>query len=83
MSGSASPAEEAIGVECAWPVRFVSVAELGVVRQSIGGVPHGPAWRVLVLAVVVCLLTLGGWSLKDSAIDIVTMLPGGVPTQAE
>lgn len=83
MSGSASPAEEAIGVECAWPVRFVSVAELGVVRQSIGGVPHGPAWRVFVLAVVVCLLTLGGWSLKDSAIDIATMLPGGVPTQAE
>ncbi|MBK8336664.1 MAG: hypothetical protein IPL03_08720 [Sterolibacteriaceae bacterium] len=83
MSGSASPAEEAIGVECAWPVRFVSVAELGVVQQSIGGVPHGPAWRVLVFAVVVCLLTLGGWSLKDSAIDIATMLPGGVPTQAE
>lgn len=82
MNGSASPAEEAIGVECAWPVRFVSVAELGVVRQSVG-VPHGPAWRVLVFAVVVCLLTLGGWSLKDSAIDIATILPGGVPTQVE
>lgn len=83
MSGSASPAEEAIGVECAWPVRFVSVAELGVVRQSVGAPPPGPGWRVVVVAVVVCLPTLGGWSLKDSAIDIATILPGGVPTQAE
>jgi hypothetical protein len=82
MSGSASPADESIGVECAWPVRYGSVAEARVVRQSVG-VPHRPDWRVLVIAVMVCLLTLGGWSLKDSAIDMTTILPGGVPTQAE
>lgn len=82
MSGSASPADEAIGVECAWPVRVVSIADPRGVRQTVV-VPHGPRRRVLVIAVVVGLLTLGGWGLKDSAIDIATNLPGGVPTQAQ
>jgi hypothetical protein len=82
MSGSASPADEAIGVECAWPVRFVSIAQVRGVQQSVC-VPRRPGWRALVIAVVVCLLTFGGWSLKDSVIDLSTIAPGGVPTQAE
>lgn len=82
MSGSATPTDEAIGVECAWPVRVVSIAKPRDVRQTVV-VPQAPRRRVLLVAVVVGLLTLGGWSLKDSAIDIATNLPGGVPTQAE
>jgi hypothetical protein len=43
----------------------------------------GHAWRAIAVAVVVALLTFGGWSLKDSAIDIATVLPSSVPAQIE
>lgn len=81
MSPAAPLAEEAIGVECAWPVREVMTANR--TRADHKARISRRAWRAIALAVVAGLLTAGGLSLKDSAIDISTVLPSGVPTQTE
>jgi hypothetical protein len=71
-----------MGVECAWPVREVVTIDRQSVQLPLGKLRRH-AWRAVAVAVVVALLTFGGWTLKDSAIDIATVLPSSVPTQIE
>lgn len=82
MSPSVPRLEEAIGVECAWPVRQVVTIDRQSVQRPSGNLRRY-ARRAIAMAVVVVLLTFGGWSLTDSAIDIATVLPSSVPTQIE
>lgn len=82
MTPSAPRLDEAMGVECAWPVRE-GVATGQRKAQRGGGTLRKHAWQAIAAAVVVALLSVGGWSLKDSAIDISTVLPSGVPTHTE
>lgn len=71
-----------MGVECAWPPRDVGSANRrGVPR--VAGRLRRKTWRAIALAVVVGLLSFGGWSLKEAAIDISTVVPSVVPTQSE
>ncbi|MGB7989060.1 MAG: hypothetical protein WCF44_06665 [Candidatus Methylophosphatis roskildensis] len=82
MSSSVPPVDEAMGVECAWPVREGVATDQPKARRG-GETVRKHAWQAIAAAVVVALLSVGGWSLKDSAIDISTVLPSGVPTHTE
>lgn len=82
MSPAASRPEEALGVECAWPIREAVAPERSG-RQHGASDSRRHAWRAIALVVVAVLLGFGGWSLKDAAIDFVTVVPSTVPTQTE
>lgn len=82
MSPPGTRLDDAMGVECAWPVRDDAATDLRKVQRG-GGTLRRHAWQAVAAAVVVALLSVGGWSLKDSAIDISTVLPSGVPTHTE
>lgn len=81
MSRPMLPREDAIGVECAWPVR-----ELGVVELA-ASVPAAKVrrrrWQSVVATLAVGLLVAGGWSLRGSAIDTGAAVPSVGPAQNE
>lgn len=70
-------------MECAWPVRGVLTADQRDVRHEANKLRRLHAWRAIAMAVVVALLTFGGWTLKDGAIDVAAVLPSGLPTPTE
>lgn len=81
MKPDAARADEAIGVECAWPARKAAVAQQQASPR--GGSRLGRrAWRALAVLGLVGLLGVGGWSLTNSAIDISTVLPS-MPAQSD
>lgn len=82
MSPAISRPEEAIGVECAWPVREVDPGE----RQDVQAAAvrsHSYRRTAVMLVVAVSLLAAGGWSLTDPAVKIGTAASTSMPTQTK